>query len=141
MLFNMPADQDQVADHCTDPSTLYLSFRSRSTAALKWLLPDNAENVISKYSEFKNEFIGVKLSRRKPLEIHIRLDLAVILLAFAMLMVELDHLVIRLPEVCPPGIYFDICREQILAILINGALDDFIADTEVDGLFSPPAVL
>ena len=51
-----------------------------------------------------------------------------------MLVVELDHLVIRLTEVCPPGIYFDICREQILAILINGALDDFIAYAEADGL-------
>ena len=134
MFFDMTGDQDQVADHCADPAALYLSFRFGSTAALKRLLADNAQDIISEYSELQNKLVSIKLPGRKPLDIHIRLDLAVILLAFTMLMVKPDHIVIRLAKVCPPGIYLDIGRKQILAMLINGALDDLVAYTKADGL-------
>ena len=51
-----------------------------------------------------------------------------------MFMVKPDHIVIRLTEVCPPGIYLDIGRKQILAMLINGALDDLVAYAQADSL-------
>ena len=126
MFFYMAGDQNQIADHCTDPSALYFALRFGSTAAFKWLLSDNAENVISKNSKLQDKLVGVKFPGRETFDIHIRFDLTVVLLTLTMFMVKPDHIVIRLTEVCPPGIYLDIGRKQILAVLINGALDDLL---------------
>ena len=68
-----------------------------------------------------DKLVGVKFPGRETFDIHIRFDLTVVLLTLTMFMVKPDHIVIRLTEVCPPGIYLDIGRKQILAMLINGA--------------------
>ena len=57
---------------------------------------DNAENVVSKNGKLQDKLVGVKFPGRKPFDIHIRFDLAVVLLTFTMFMVEPDHIVIRL---------------------------------------------
>lgn len=59
-------------------------------------LSDNAENVVSKNGKLQDKLVGVKFPGRKPFDIHIRFDLAVVLLTFTMFMVEPDHIVIRL---------------------------------------------
>ena len=61
-----------------------------------FLLSDNAENVVSKNGKLQDKLVGVKFPGRKPFDIHIRFDLAVVLLTFTMFMVEPDHIVIRL---------------------------------------------
>ena len=96
MFFYMSGDQYQIADHCTDPSALNFALRFGSAAALERFLSDNAENVVSKNGKLQDKLVGVKFPGRKPFDIHIRFDLAVVLLTFTMFMVEPDHIVIRL---------------------------------------------
>ena len=134
MFFYMSGDQYQIADHCTDPAALNFALRFGSAAALERFLSDNAENVVSKNGKLQDKLVGVKFPGRKPFDVHIRLDLAVVLLTFTMFMVKPDHIVIRLTKICPPGIYLDIGRKQILAMLINGALDDLVAYAQADSL-------
>ena len=76
-------------------------------------LTNHSQNVVGQDCQLQYKLIGVKLTGRKAFYIHIRLDLAVVLLTLTMFMVKPDHIVIRLTEVCPPGIYLDIGRKQI----------------------------
>ena len=71
-------------------------------------LTDHAKNIVSKYSEFENQFIGIELAGRKTFYSHIRFDFTVELLTFAVCMVEGNNILITVAEVCPKHVYINI---------------------------------
>ena len=89
----MPCKLHKVADNCTE-SPAANPLLGRVIPLLKGLLPNNAQDVISDNSKFQYKFVAVKLSGWEPFNIHVCLDLAVILFAFTMRMIEINDLLI-----------------------------------------------
>ena len=58
----------------------------------------------------------------QPLQIHVGLDLAVELLAFAMGMVEPNDFAVGHSKVCPPGVGFYVALQKELAMFIDGTV-------------------
>ncbi len=71
-------------------------------------LNDHAKNIVSKYSEFENQFVSIKLTGRKTFYPHIRFDFTVELLTFAVCMVESNNILITVTEVRPKHVYINI---------------------------------
>ena len=58
-----------------------------------------------------------------------------VLLAFTVGVIQIDHFVVSTAEVRPKRIDLNIRREQELAVLVDCALDDLVNDQNADGLF------
>lgn len=109
----------QIADHSPDPSSSDRVLCGRSMSALYGSLSDDTQDIIRKDRQFYDEFIRFEFTGRKSFDIHIGLDLAVVLFTLTVRMIKIDDLIIRLSEIRPPGIYFDISGEQeCLCLLI-----------------------
>ena len=81
----------KITDDSANPTTTdFLPLRVISF--FQRLLTDDPQDVIGDHSEFKYKFVAVKLSGWQPFNIHICLDLAVILLTLSMSVVEIYDL-------------------------------------------------
>lgn len=98
-------------------------------------LTDHAKNIVSKYSEFENQFIGIELAGRKTFYSHIRFNFAVELFAFTMGMVESNIILITVTEVSPNHIDFNIRYQKKLTVSHGCAFCHFVDNTIVDNLF------
>ena len=134
MLSQMPRKLHKVADDCTEPAPAN-RLPGRIIPFLKRFLTDNAQNIISDNGKFQYQFVTVKLSRWKSFNIHVCFDLAVILLTFAMRMIEIDDLLIGQWEVCPVCGQFDIRYDKKLPILVNRALRNLVDRPDTNGFF------
>ena len=85
----------QVVNDSTDSAAFYRTLCFRRTASPDRVITDDSENVEYKDSQVKYESVRFELSGRKPLYIHIGLDLAVVLLTFSMCVIGCNDVCIR----------------------------------------------
>ena len=64
-------------------------------------LPDHAKNIVSKYSQFENQFVGIELAGRKTFNAHIGFDFTVELLTFTVSVVKGNNIFITVAEIRP----------------------------------------
>ena len=124
----------QIADHSPDPSSSDRVLCGRSMSALYGSLSDDTQDIIRKDRQFYDEFIRFEFTGRKSFDIHIGLDLAVVLFTLTVRMIKIDDLIIRLSEIRPPGIYFDISGEQELPVPVDCSFNNFVADPYAESL-------
>ena len=124
----------QIADHSPNPSSSDRVLCGRSMSALYGSLSDDTQDIIRKDRQFYDEFIRFEFTGRKSFDIHIGLDLAVVLFTLTVRMIKIDDLIIRLSEIRPPGIYFDISGEQELPVPVDRSFNNFVADPYADSL-------
>lgn len=106
MRSDMADHHGQVVDHCTDPAASdfpFLPWRPASDGSLA----DHPEYVVGYHLQFKDKRIGSKLTRRKPLKIHIRFYLTVELFTLSVGVIQFNNLLVcLLSQVCPSGFNF-----------------------------------
>ena len=92
MAGQMPSEQNEIRDDCSQPATTYRTlFR---LLVLEGFLPNHTQNVERDHCQFQYEGVGFEFAGRQPFDVHICLELAVILLALSMSVVGFDDLVI-----------------------------------------------
>ena len=127
----------QILDNSTQSTAFYVVlFRG---TVLQGFLANHAKKIVGEYSKFHYQTICGELAGWQAFYIHICLDFAMVLLTFTMCVIGRNYLVICPAEVRPPSIYLNIRREKYLPMLVNRALDNFIADPQAYSL--PFAVL
>ncbi len=107
---------DQASNNCPYPSPLYRMLAPLRPMAFQRLLSDHLEHVICEYNKFNHELIRIEFSGRKPLDIHVSLNLAVVLLAFDVGVITIYDVIIIPFKVCQDGITFNI-RNSLPVIL------------------------
>lgn len=80
MFGDVACHHHQILDHCACPASFYRV--PHEMARVDALVSDHTQDVISWHRKFQYKLICVELPREEPFQIHICLDLAVILLAF-----------------------------------------------------------
>ena len=84
-------------------------------------LPDHAKNIVSKYSQFENQFIGIELAGRKTFYAHIGFDFTVELLTFTVSVVKGNNIFITVAEIRPEHINLNIRHDtDIVSGIISG---------------------
>ena len=108
---------------------------------LERFLTDHPEEVESNHRQYHYQGIGGKLPGRKRFHIYVSLQFAVVLLAFPMSMVGCDDVIIGPSQVGPEHVQFNVRNHEDLAMLINGAFNDFIDDPHPIVFVSPELFL
>lgn len=80
MFGDVACHHHQILDHCACPASFYRVPHEMARADA--LVSNHTQDVISWHRKFQYKLICVELPREEPFQIHICLDLAVILLAF-----------------------------------------------------------
>ena len=130
MFGDMAGHHDQVLDHSSyTPSFYWMPHRMAGADAL---IADHTQDIVRVHCKFQDKFICVELSGWEPFQVHIGLDLAVELFAFTMRMIKGNDIMVRKLHIHIPHIYFYICREEMLSMLVDAALGYLIhaADSE-----------
>lgn len=129
MLRYVAGHVDQVTYDRAVASALYRVFKPRVPFS-ECFLTNHAKDVEGQNGQLQNKFVCVELAGRQAFQIHVRLQLAVILFAFSVCMV-VGHNVLVLPvQIGPESIYLDVGNKQELTILIRGSLNDFIDNAD-----------
>lgn len=118
----------EVTDDRADPAPGIITLLQR-------FLTDYTQDVIGDHSQFKHQLVAVKFPGWQPFNIHVRLDLAMVLLALSMSMIQIDDFLIRQGKVRPVCAKPNVRNKKELPVLVNGAFDDLINRTDTDCLF------
>ena len=98
---------DDVLQNGFHAPTTDLYFLRCESGAHKHFLSERSKQVECNHRAKQDDFIGAQLPGRKPLDIHIAFELAMKLLASAVIVVEFDDGFGRARQVAPPRVYFD----------------------------------
>lgn len=94
-------------------------------------LANEAQDIVGERGAGHDQAVHLEVFRGEPLQIHVRLEFAVELLAGAVVLVEGDDLLGRQLQGGPPAFQLDVGLQQELPLLVDGAFDD--ADNPTTG--------
>ena len=83
-----------------------------------------AQDVVGKLGAGQHQGIGGELAGRQTFDVEVGLELAVELLGGAVIGVQGDNVLGIGPQTGPPAFDLDLGDQQLLAVLVDGALDD-----------------
>ena len=101
------------------------------------LVADHTQDVVGAHPKFQDKLICIELSGRKPFQIHIGFDLTVELFAFPMRMIKSNDIMVRKLRIYIPHVYFYICWEEILSMLVDAAFGYLIHGTDSEWMLFP----
>src|ERR1035438_6714776 len=87
-------------------------------------LANEAKNVIDQRATGNYQFVGGELPGGQPLQIHVGLDLGMVLFAESMTFVQFNDLFFWKFQTGPPALYFDVRDKERLSFFVVGALYD-----------------
>jgi len=96
----------------------------RGIRAEQAILPDPAQDVVSKHGTGEDQRVGGELSRGQTLDVQIGLELAVVLLGGTVVGIQGNDRLLLLKKARPPALDLDLGDQQLLTVLVDGALDD-----------------
>lgn len=95
-----------------------------SSCFFKAMLTDDAQCVVGDHRQMQHQAVAGKMPAWQPFDIHVGFQFAVILLAGAVIMVQVDHFRRgHFHQRAPVGFHFDFRKHQLLSLFIDGALD------------------
>lgn len=113
----------QLLDDRPDPPP-FGRMPDRGLVAEQAQLPDKAQDVVGERGAAHHQGIDFELARGQSLQVHVGLEFAVELLAGAVVLVEGDDLLGRQAQGGPPAFQLDVGLQQMLPLLVDGALGD-----------------
>ena len=82
----------------------------RCVRAEQAILANPTQDVVGQLSATEHQGIGGELARRQPLDVQVRLELAVVLLGGAVVGIQVDDLLLLAQQARPPAFDFDLRR-------------------------------
>ncbi len=125
--------------HRLEPSALGRVANGRNLAGQAQLAKE-AQAVVGECPQMQDHVVGVELARRQPFQIKVRFDLGMELFVCAVIPVVLDHLHSRQGEARPPAFDLNVRHQQVLSLLVDGALGHPHDQPEGALLFLPGAL-
>ena len=127
MVCQMPGYLNEVGDHraqtpASDMALITLLVFQR-------FLTNHTKQVVGDHGQFQHQGICIELAGREAFNVHVGLQLTVILFALAMRVVGFNDFIIGPAEIRPPHVDLNIGQHEHLSVLVNGALGNLVDHT------------